>query len=191
MTIENILKERSESKCELCSSDNNLSVYEVPASPDQTAGCCVMVCDTCRGQIEDADTVEANHWRCLNDSMWSQTPAVQIMAYRMLNRLSASESWAQDLKDMMYMEEDMIEWAEKGIALEELESIQTVDVNGTALQAGDNVTIIKDLPVKGSSLVVKQGTAVRGIRLTDNPLHITGKAAGTNMVIIAAYCKKM
>ncbi len=56
---------------------------------------------------------------------------------------------------------------------------------------GKEPAIIKDLPVKGSSLVVKQGTAVRGIRLTNNPLHISGKAAGTNMVIIAAYCKKM
>ena len=190
MTIENIVKQRADAKCELCSSEDNLSVYEVPASPDTTAGSCVMVCGTCRSQIEDADTMEQNHWRCLNDSMWSQVPAVQVMAYRMLKRLSA-EAWAQDLFDMLYLEEDVIEWAEKGIAAEELDSVQTLDVNGTPLQAGDNVTIIKDLPVKGSSLVVKQGTAVRGIRLTNNPLHITGKAAGTNMVIIAAYCKKM
>ncbi|MGF1682863.1 PhnA domain-containing protein [Photobacterium minamisatsumaniensis] len=190
MSIENIVKQRSGEKCELCASADNLSVYEVPASPDTTAGSCVMVCGTCRTEIEDAETLDQNHWRCLNDSMWSQEPAVQIMAYRMLKRLSA-ETWAQDLLDMMYMEEDMVEWAEKGIALAELEAIKTLDVNGTALQSGDNVTIIKDLPVKGSSLVVKQGTAVRGIRLTENPLHVTGKAAGTNMVIIAAYCKKM
>lgn len=190
MTIENIVQERAGHQCELCSSDADLSVYEVPASPDATAASCVLVCGTCRGQIEDADTMDQNHWRCLNESMWSQVPAVQVMAYRMLKRLSG-ETWAQDLLDMLYMEEDMIEWAEKGIALEALDSVQTLDVNGTPLQAGDNVTIIKDLPVKGSSLVIKQGTAVRGIRLTDNPLHISGKAAGTNMVIIAAYCKKM
>ena len=190
MSIESIVKERSGAKCELCGSEDSLSVYEVPASPDQTAGSCVMVCGTCRTEIEEAETLDQNHWRCLNDSMWSQEPAVQVMAYRLLKRLS-SETWAQDLLDMMYMEEDMIEWAEKGIALAELDSIKTVDVNGTPLEAGDNVTIIKDLPVKGSNLVIKQGTAVRGIRLTDNPLHISGKAAGTNMVIIAEYCKKM
>ncbi|WP_064608213.1 PhnA domain-containing protein [Photobacterium sp. J15] len=190
MSIENIVKERSGAKCELCSSEDNLSVFEVPASPDTTAGSCVMVCNTCRTQIEDPEAMDQTHWRCLNDSMWSQVPAVQVMAYRMLKRLS-SETWAQDLLDMMYMEEDTVEWAEKGIALEELDSVKTVDVNGTPLQNGDNVTIIKDLPVKGSSLVIKQGTAVRGIRLTNNPLHISGKAAGTNMVIIAEYCRKM
>ena len=183
------LLSRCGGKCELCGSESNLAAFELPESKGY-GDARIMICDTCTGQIKTPATIDMNHWRCLNDSMWSQVPAVQVMAYRMLKRLSA-EAWAQDLFDMLYLEEDVIEWAEKGIAAEELDSVQTLDVNGIALQAGDNVTIIKDLPVKGSSLVVKQGTAVRGIRLTNNPLHITGKAAGTNMVIIAAYCKKM
>ena len=99
MTIENIVQERAGHQCELCSSDADLSMYEVPASPDATAASCVLVCGTCRGQIEDADTMDQNHWRCLNESMWSQVPAVQVMAYRMLKRLSG-ETWAQDLLDM-------------------------------------------------------------------------------------------
>jgi len=41
------------------------------------------------------------------------------------------------------------------------------DANGNALADGDSVTVIKDLKVKGSSLVVKGGTKVRNIRLTD------------------------
>ena len=187
MSIESIVKERSGAKCELCGSEDSLSVYEVPASPDQTAGSCVMVCGTCRTEIEDAETLDQNHWRCLNDSMWSQEPAVQVMAYRMLKRLS-SETWAQDLLDMLYLEEDKIEWAEKGLVADE---DKPRDVNGVELKAGDSVTIIKDLPIKGSSQVIKRGTAVRNIGLTEDPKHIQGKANGQAMYIIAEYCKKM
>lgn len=43
------------------------------------------------------------------------------------------------------------------------------DSNSTLLAEGDNVTVIKDLKVKGTSSVIKRGTTVRGIHLTDNP----------------------
>lgn len=46
---------------------------------------------------------------------------------------------------------------------------QTRDSNGTVLADGDNVTVIKDLKVKGTSATVKRGTLVKGIRLTGNP----------------------
>ncbi|MDO6805063.1 alkylphosphonate utilization protein, partial [Wenyingzhuangia sp. 1_MG-2023] len=65
-----------------------------------------------------------------------------------------------------------------------------LDVNGVALAAGDNVTLIKDLDVKGTSMTAKRGTAVRGISLSDNPKHIEGRVNGQRIVIIAAYCKK-
>lgn len=190
MTIEQALKTRSESKCELCSSENNLAVYAVPASEDKSAGCCVLLCDTCRGQLENLETTDENHWRALNDTMWSQVPAVQVMVYRQLKRLSTKTDWAMDLVDMMYLEDNVKEWAEKGLVEEEQASIPTRDANGAILQAGDSVTIIKDLPVKGSSMIIKRGTPVRNISLTDNPLHIQGRADGVQMVIISAYTKK-
>jgi len=46
------------------------------------------------------------------------------------------------------------------------------DSNGTILSDGDNVTVIKDLKVKGSSLTIKRGTVVKGIRLTGNPEEV-------------------
>jgi protein PhnA len=58
------------------------------------------------------------------------------------------------------------------------------------LLEGDNVTIIKDLEVKGAGFTAKRGTMVRGIHLTDNPLHIEGKVNGTQIVLVAAYLKK-
>lgn len=46
------------------------------------------------------------------------------------------------------------------------------DSNGTILNEGDTVHVIKDLKVKGSSAIVKRGTIVRGIHLTENPEEV-------------------
>ena len=55
------------------------------------------------------------------------------------------------------------EWKEGEAQAEQAETI--LDANGNVLQDGDSVTVIKDLKVKGSCLVVKVGTKVKGIRL--------------------------
>ena len=70
MSTEQELLARSESKCELCGATENLGVYEVPPTSDGSADQSVLLCETCRGQIENPETVDVNHWRCLNDSMW-------------------------------------------------------------------------------------------------------------------------
>lgn len=78
MTIEQTLRERSESKCELCGATEDLAVYEVPPESQGNIDDSILICNTCREQIENPEKTEVNHWRCLNDSMWSQIPAVQI-----------------------------------------------------------------------------------------------------------------
>ncbi len=189
MSIEQTLMQRCDSKCELCTSDKNLSVYEVPPVSDPDSDKSVLLCDTCKGQIERTADMDTNHWRCLNDSMWSQTPAVQVMAWRMLNRLKA-EGWAQDLLEMMYMEDETMAWAKEAGADDDNSDAPTFDSNGAALQAGDTVTLIKDLVVKGANFTAKRGTAVRNISLTNNPEHIEGKVNGTRIVILTQYVKK-
>ena len=190
MSIEQTLKERSESKCELCGAESNLAVYEIPPNFDGTAEQAVLLCDTCTDQINNPDKVDANHWRRLNDSMWSQTPAVQVMAYRMLNRLS-SEGWPQDLLDMLYLEDDVKAWADSGLEnVSDDDTPPTKDSNGTVLNAGDTVTLIKDLVVKGAGFTAKRGTVVKNISLTDNPEHIEGRVNGTRIVLVSAYLKK-
>ncbi|OOE85610.1 PhnA domain protein [Salinivibrio siamensis] len=186
MSIEQTLQARSGGQCELCTSQDNLSVYEVPYSPDTTANSCVLVCSTCHDQLQHPDNMDVNHWRCLNDTMWSQEPAVQVVAYRQLSRLS-SESWAQDNLDMIYMEDDVRKWAETG---QDIEEVKVLDANGVTLQKGDDVTVIKDLPVKGSSQVIKQGTVIRGINLTDDPTHVQGKVNGQTLFVIAEFCRR-
>ncbi|SRX53848.1 alkylphosphonate utilization protein [Aequorivita sp. CIP111184] len=191
MNSEKELQERSGNTCELCGSEENLSVYEVPNSPTDVAETSIWVCNTCKEQIEYPEKVDANHWRCLNDSMWSTVPAVQVMAWRMLTRLKA-EGWPQDLLDMMYLEDETKEWAKAGVAESQAEAIIHRDSNGVILEAGDSVVLIKDLKVKGSSMVAKQGTAVRRISLDhENEKYIEGKVDGQQIVLITDFVKKV
>lgn len=183
------LIERCGGVCELCASSDSLSVYQVPDSEGR-GDADVMVCANCLDNIEtNLEEMNINHWRCLSDSMWSTVPVVQILAWRILKRISA-ESWAQDLLDILYLDEAMLEWAEAGIANNQADGVLSRDSNGAILKAGDNVTVIKDLPVKGSSMVAKRGTVVRGISLTDNPEHIEGRVNGTRIVILTCFVKK-
>jgi len=188
MPTEQALIKRSNHSCELCTANENLTVFPVPPTSDLSAQQCILLCQTCQNQIEGGAELDINHWRCLNDSMWSQEPAVQVVSYRMLHKLS-SESWAQDALEMIYMEDDVKTWAEQGIAAEQREG-PTRDSNGAELNDGDDVTLIKDLKVKGANFTAKQGTLVRGITLTDNPEHIEGKVNGTRIVLVSAYLKK-
>jgi protein PhnA len=192
MSLLKKLEQRSDNTCELCGSKENLTMYQVPPSTDADENDSILICQTCSDQIENPDHVEVNHWRCLNDSMWSEVTAVQVVAWRMLTRLK-SEGWPQDLLDMMYLDEENLAWA-KATGEGEVDENQIIhrDVNGVVLQAGDSVVLIKDLKVKGSSLVAKQGTAVRRISLDrDNAEFIEGKVGPTQIVIITKYVKKI
>lgn len=189
VTTEQILQERSGSKCELCASESNLSVYEVPPKSDGSVEKSIMICEECLRQVEETTKMDVNHWRCLNDSMWNPEPVVQVMSWRMLYRLRA-EGWPQDLLDMLYLEPALQAWAESGVIVDDDEIMPTKDSNGTLLAAGDTVTLIKDLVVKGAGFTAKRGTVVKNISLTDNPEHIEGRVNGTRIVLVSAYLKK-
>ncbi len=137
---------------------------------------------------EDMDT---NHWRCLSKSMWNENFPVQVMSWRMLSRLN-SESWGQDALEMMCLEDDALTWAKatrEGQAQDE--SLIHKDCNGVTMQSGNTVVLIKDLPIKDTSMVAKRGTAVRKIGLVaDNAEHITGKVNGQSIVILTQFTKK-
>ena len=69
--------------------------------------------------------------------------------------------------------------------------MEVKDTNGTLLSEGDTVKIIKDLKVKSSSTVLKRGTVVKNIRLTDNEEEIEGRVDRTVMVLKTAFIQKM
>ncbi len=192
MNILESLKLRTNTSCELCSGTENLNLYQVEPKQSDDENDHILICNICKNQIDNSDKMDPNHWRCLNDSMWSEIPAVQVMAWRMLNRLKA-EGWPQDLLDMMYLDEDILFWAKAGI--EETINEEIVihkDSNGVVLENGDSVVLIKDLKVKGSSMVAKRGTAVRRISLDhENEEYIEGKVDGQHIVIITKYVKKI
>ncbi len=64
------------------------------------------------------------------------------------------------------------------------------DSNGAILKEGDSVTVIKDLKVRGSSGIIKRGTMVRNIRLTDVADEIEGKVDKSVMVLKTEFLKK-
>jgi protein PhnA len=65
------------------------------------------------------------------------------------------------------------------------------DSNGNILSEGDSVTLIKDLKVRGSSSVIKRGTVVKNIRLTDDEGEVEGKVEKTVMVLKTEFLKKV
>lgn len=185
------LIERSGNACELCKSTTSLKIFAVPVSTGKFAEESIYACENCIAQMEKRAELDSKHWQCLSESMWSEYPSVQVISWRMLNRLK-QESWAVDNLDMLYLDEEVLAWAEASgdqhsDGAEELHR----DCNGVILQQGDTVTLIKDLDVKGSSLNAKIGTAVRSIRLVhDNAEQIEGKVDGQTIVILTKYVKK-
>ncbi|WP_346900416.1 PhnA domain-containing protein [uncultured Roseibium sp.] len=193
MTVEQDLRERADNKCELSGATEDLVVLEVGPDSDGSADKAILVSATCAEQIDGSAELDANHWHCLNESAWSQVPAVQVTAWRMLNRLS-SETWARDLLDMLYLDEETLAWAKAGAAEASADDDGAVvhkDTHGAVLAAGDTVTLIKDLKVKGANFTAKRGTAVRNIGLVhDNPEQIEGRVNDQRIVILTEFVKK-
>lgn len=181
MSVEQELMNRSANKCELCGSEENLSVMEVTPS-DGSADQSILVCSTCKGQIESGE-LDENHFNCLNDSMWSEVPAVKVMVYRLLSKLGR-----QDLLDMMYLEEDEKKWAEAAL---NVSSVVVKDANGVDLKAGDSVVILKDLEVKGAGFTAKRGTTVKNISIPEDVEgHIEGRVNGVKIYLKTEFLKK-
>ncbi len=183
MSILEELKTRSGGVCELCGSSEDMSAFEVAPS-DGSAQESILLCSTCRAQIENPDSMDETHWNCLNDSMWSEVSAVKVMAFRLLTKLGR-----QDLLDIIYLEDDERKWAEQGMQGEDEVSVK--DANGTTLKAGDSVVILKDLDVKGAGFTAKRGTTVRNISIPqDVEGHIEGRVNGTKIYLKTEFLKK-
>ncbi|WP_395786209.1 zinc ribbon domain-containing protein YjdM [Aquirufa sp.] len=74
--------------------------------------------------------------------------------------------------------------------MEDVEELIVRDSNGAILKEGDSVTVIKDLKVRGSSGVIKRGTMVKNIRLTDDAAEVEGKVEKSVMVLRTEFLKK-
>lgn len=102
----------------------------------------------------------------------------------------ASEFTYED-GEMFVCPECAHEWSRHAAVAPAEEAKVVRDAHGTVLQDGDTVTVIKDLKIKGSSLVVKVGTKVKGIRLSDGDHDIDCRIDGVGaMQLKSEFVKK-
>lgn len=182
---------RETKSCALCESTNNLSVYEVPTTNSKRRDLETTLCAKCQAQLNKKEELDSKHWQCLSSSMWSDVPAVQVLSWRMLNRLK-NETWASECLDVMYMDDDTLAWAKETGDHDNDSAVELhKDCNGNVLNTGDSVVLIKSLDVKGSTLNAKMGTVVKNIRLVEeNTEQIEGKIEGQVIVILTKYVRK-
>ncbi|MFY0618834.1 alkylphosphonate utilization protein [Shimia sp.] len=170
--------------CALCGAVGPL--VATPVFPEDTT---VALCASCGAGVAQGPS-DTPHWQCLHDAIWSQTPAVQVLAWRLLKALPQAP-WARDLLDIAYLEPEVLAWAESGPEAQDSNTPEHKDSNGAQLSAGDTVVLIKDLPVKGAGFTAKRGTSVRNISLVaDNPEHIEGRVESQRIVILTKFVKK-
>lgn len=187
VVTEKRLKDRSGSICEISGTNENLVVYLVEPKTETTPENCILINQSLLDQIKKPETMNPNDWRGLSDSMWNENLPVQIVSWRMLARLKN-----HDLLDMMYLDEDALEWAKStGEGEDEEGKIVHKDSNGNLLFDGDSVVLIKDLDVKGANFTAKRGAAVHNIKVVwDNAEQIEGRVEGQHIVILTQYVKK-
>jgi protein PhnA len=186
--IERKLKDRSGSVCEISGAEHDLVVYVLPPANERTVENSVLVSKHLKDQIENPETTDEKDWRGLSESMWSEHLPVQIVSWRMLARLKNT-----DLLDMMYLDEEALEWAKATGEGEEEDENKIVhkDSNGVTLLDGDSVVLIKDLDVKGATFTAKRGAAVHNIKLVwDDANLIEGRVENQNIYILTQYVKK-
>lgn len=183
MALAAALSARCGGTCELCTDAPATQEYAVtPRDPDQLANQ-VAICDTC---LKEMDHLEADHWRCLEGSIWNPEASVQALSYRMLHARK-DQGWAADVLNAVEADEDIIQWA--------LTAFQVADVHKDAfnniLENGDNVVLTQALNVKGASFTAAKGTIVKKIRLVpDNTGQIEGKINDQTIVILTKFVKK-
>jgi len=109
------LTRRSRASCELCTQSGvPLSIYEVPPAPKEPALDQILhLCETCTNHLNKPKNRGTNHWRILSETIWSEVPAAQVMAVRILNYLSGDQAWAQEILEDVFLEEELEEWVEK------------------------------------------------------------------------------
>lgn len=162
------LTARSGGVCEFCGASNGLAASGEGADA-------VLLCGLCL-----SDAPPPGHWRCLEGAAWSVEPAVQRAVWRKLQGIE--EDWARETLTIMPQPDGVEDGAD---------AVVHRDCHGAVLAAGDTVTLVKDLPVKGAGFTAKRGTAVRGIGLVpDNPGQIEGRVEGQRIIILTEFVKK-
>ncbi len=108
------LARRSKSRCEFCGAAGRplevLEVLPLPDRPDPTRA--VLLCEPCAEGGRGGRLEPYERWRFLEETVWSDVPAVQVMAVRVAKRLQrANVVWVQDLLSGLYLDPEIEAWA--------------------------------------------------------------------------------
>ncbi len=107
------LARRAKSKCELSGAAGvPLRAYEVPPVPlepdlDRT----LLLSEGCHQAIASPADLHSRDWHCLGEAVWSDFPALQVVAWRLLNQLAKRDAWARQILDDVALEPETEEWA--------------------------------------------------------------------------------
>lgn len=109
------LARRSRSTCELCGESGvPLSAFEVAPIPEEPdVDRCVFACEPCTTEVARDEIADPRRWRFLENTVWSEVPAVQVVAVRMLRKLARlRESWAHDVLEGLYLDPEIEQWVD-------------------------------------------------------------------------------
>jgi len=107
------LARRAKSRCELTGvAGVALRAYEVPPVgevPDLDRT--LLLSEACHAAIQHPQTLNGREWRCLAEAVWSDFPALQVLAWRLLDHLAPREAWARDILDEVALDPEIEAWA--------------------------------------------------------------------------------
>lgn len=111
------LARRAKSKCELTGASGvPLRAYEIPPvaiEPDINR--ILLLSEACHEVLERPDKLSGRKWQCLSEAVWSEMPAVQVVAWRMLQHLAKREDWARDAIDEVFLDPEVESWAKSAV----------------------------------------------------------------------------
>lgn len=107
------LARRAKSKCELTGAAGvPLRLYEVPPIAEEPEMArTILVSEACHEMLEFPKRLQGREWQCLAEVVWSEMPAVQVVAWRMLRELAKREDWAREVIEEIFLDDDVETWA--------------------------------------------------------------------------------
>jgi len=111
------LARRAKSKCELTGAAGvPLRPYQIPPIPaepllEQT----LLLSEACHEALAKPQKMAGRSWQCLTEMVWSEMPAVQVVAWRMLHELAKREDWAREAMQEIFLDPEVEEWAKSAL----------------------------------------------------------------------------
>jgi protein PhnA len=108
------LARRAKSKCELTGAAGvPLRSYEVPPVPlEPDLERTLLVSEVCLETLVNLKLLKGRQWQVLAETVWSEQPATQVVAWRMLHHLAKSEDWAREVIEEVFLDDEVAAWAE-------------------------------------------------------------------------------